>query len=111
MSSVDLRARMPLRVVEDIDADGAQPGDVMVLRRDRDDAAPIAGYAMRCPGCGRESYLPVYPETEHDKGRPRWRIEAGDPRTGEGLTLSPSVWHLHGCGWHGWVRAGWWEPG
>lgn len=107
---VDLRARRPFRVVEDIDGPDAGPGSVMVLVRDRDDTGPPAGYVMRCPGCDAQSALPLYPETEHDRGRPRWRVEAGDPRTGVGLTLSPSVYHLHGCGWHGWVRSGVWEP-
>lgn len=99
---VDLRARMPLRIVPDIHGDDARPGDVEPLSLD----GVVWGLAMRCPGCGSESYLALNAQ----QPQPRWTVEAGDPRTGVGLTLSPSVYHLHGCGWHGWVRNGTWEP-
>lgn len=66
----------------------------------------VAGYLMRCPGCGQESALPL-----GSSPGARWTVTAGDPRTGAGLTLSPSVWHrVLSCGWHGWVRDGRWVP-
>jgi len=104
----DLRASMPVRVYVDHDVyeTHGQPGDVCVtVHHGR---PVVAGYMMRCPGCGQESALPIASE-----GHAGWAVTAGDVRTGEGLTLSPSVHHttgLGGCGWHGWVRGGRWVP-
>ena len=41
-------------------------------------------------------------------GRPTWTVTAGDPRTGIGLSLSPSIHHAapQGCGWHGYLTNG-----
>lgn len=111
MVSVDLQRRALLRVVEDIDGADVAPGSVMVLRRQGRDDAPPAGYGMRCPGCGQEAYLPLAPANPNDSPTTaRWNVDAGDVRTGAGVTLSPSVWHRSGCGWHGWLRNGVWEP-
>lgn len=107
---IDLRRSVPARIVEDIDAlgpGGGQPGDLMPLRRSTDGA--LWGFAYRCVGCGMETALPVNPP---DAG-PRWTVTAGDPMTGAGLTLSPSIWHNGGrcgCGWHGWLRDGVFAP-
>ena len=101
----NLRASMPVRVLDhDTYESAGQPGDVCVTTRHGGDA--VAGYLMRCPGCGQESALPL-----GSSPGARWTVTAGDPRTGAGLTLSPSVWHrVPSCGWHGWVRDGRWVP-
>lgn len=39
---------------------------------------------------------------------PLWLVESGNPDTGEGLTLTPSVL-CRTCGEHGWIRNGRWE--
>lgn len=104
MSAPDLRARMPVSVVPDVTSDDARPGDVEPLA-----CGPAPwGLGVVCHGCGGRSLLSLDPA----QPGPRWTVEAGDPRTGVGLTLSPSVHHAApvGCGWHGWVRSGTWEP-
>lgn len=106
MAAPDLRASMPVRVVDDYDAYEAhgQPGDVCVTTHHG--SSDVAGYLMRCPGCGQESSLPL-----GSSPGARWVVTAGDVHTGAGLTLSPSVWHrVPSCGWHGWVRDGRWVP-
>lgn len=102
MTTVDLRRSVPLRIVEDLpDHDPATPGDAQRLVNS--DGEP-AGFIFACPGCGAQSHLPVGPRA----GRPSWTVTAGDPRTGVGLSLSPSIHHAapHGCGWHGYLTAG-----
>lgn len=106
MSAPDLRASMPVRVVDNLDAfeEHGQPGDV--LPTTASGGCGVEGYLMRCPGCGQESSLPL-----GSSPGARWTVTAGDPQTGAGLTLSPSVWHrVPSCGWHGWVRDGRWVP-
>lgn len=100
----DVRASMPVRVLDhDTYETTGQPGDVCVtVHHGR---PVVAGYMMRCPGCGQESALPIA-----SAGHAGWAVTAGDVRTGAGLTLSPSVWHRAGCGWHGYVRDGRWVP-
>lgn len=100
---VDTGRRVPLRIVADTDCADAAPGDAMVLDGP---AGGVSGYAFRCPGCGCESAL-LLPH-EGRGATPVWSVVAGDPRTGAGLTLSPSVHHAapQGCGWHGWLRDG-----
>ena len=100
---VDTGRRVPLRIVDDIDLADAAPGDAMVLEG-RD--GQVSGYAFRCPGCGCKSAL-LLPH-EGRGATPVWNVLAGDPRTGVGLTLWPSIHHAapRGCGWHGWLRDG-----
>ena len=60
----------------------------------------VAGLAIRCPGCGSESYLP----TGDSRG---WNLVSEDP-----LTITPSVFHTKekgGCGWHGFLTDGEWR--
>lgn len=105
MSAVDLRRACPARVVEDIDADGTMPGDIEV----RGSTSDAGGYAMACPGCGSRSYLAIGAENPS----PRWIIASGDFARPEGVTLSPSIFHTAergGCGWHGYLRGGRFEP-
>lgn len=97
MSDVDPHRRVALRIVADHDAPDAQPGDVMPMR---DESGAVWGFALRCPGCNAASEIPLRPW----RTRPSWEVTAGDPLTGAGLTLSPSIHHdtdLGGCGWHG----------
>ena len=103
MTAVDLRRTVPLRIVEDLpDHDPATPGDAQPLVHG--DGEP-AGFIFACPGCGSQSHLPVGRVID---GRPTWSVTAGDPRTGAGLSLSPSIHHAapQGCGWHGYLRNG-----
>lgn len=101
---VDVRRRVPLRIVDDTDRPDAAPGDAMVLTSQGSDT-PCC-YAFRCPGCGVETALPLL--SSPTQPRPFWRVTAGDPWRAEGLTLSPSIHHQapRGCGWHGYLRDG-----
>ncbi|MBP0022199.1 MAG: hypothetical protein J7647_32165 [Cyanobacteria bacterium SBLK] len=56
------------------------------------------GLLYCCPGCGEKSYL----NTSDPQLPPYW-ARSGDLQN---LTLSPSIYHKHGCGWHGWLRNG-----
>lgn len=58
----------------------------------------------KCPGCGEASALPLYPW----EGRSRWQHWEFDGNR-ERPTLSPSVHHADGCGWHGYLRNGVWR--
>lgn len=100
---VDLRRSVPVRFVADIDAPDPQPGDMMPMSAAH--GGVPWGYAFRCPGCCIETCLPMQPADAHS---PRWTVTAGDPRTGAGLSLSPSIHHAvpHGCGWHGYLTNG-----
>lgn len=100
---VDLRRTVPLRLVDELpDHDPAPPGHATLLvHGDREPA----GFVFACPGCGAQSMLAVGRVVD---GRPTWTVTAGDPRTGVGLSLSPSIHHAapRGCGWHGYLREG-----
>jgi hypothetical protein len=101
----DPHRTVPARLVTDIDADGAQPGDVEALAID----GTVWGYGFACPGCGSKSFLALGGENPE----PRWTVTAGDAAQPAGVTLSPSVFHTAargGCGWHGWLRAGVFVP-
>ena len=98
MSDVDVHRTVSARTVEDIDAAGdGEPGCMMALNP--------SGFLMACPGCAMQLHLPV--------GGPGWSLVSGDPKRGEGLTLSPSIHHPvngNGCGWHGYLRNGVFAP-
>lgn len=101
--AVDLTRSCPVRVVANVFDDACQPGDVQALIGDT-----TRELAIRCPGCGRLSSLPLDSRERSDS----W-MHSGDLVTGAGLTLSPSVHHTverGGCGWHGWMRVGRWVP-
>ena len=105
MSSINLRHTCPARIVEGINAPDAAPGDVEVRAID----GVVWGYAFACPGCGGRSYLAV---GDLDPG-PRWSVTAGDIARPETVTLSPSILDTverGGCGWHGYLRGGRFEP-
>ena len=96
-----LNRSVPVRVVDDIDADDVQPGDIEVRGAGHD----AGGYAFACPGCGSRSWLAIGP----DNPSPRWVVTAGDVARPDTVTLSPSIFHTRergGCGWHGWLRDG-----
>lgn len=102
--TVDLRRACPLRVVDDIDDDDVRPGDVEVRG-----STAAYGYAYACAGCGGRSWLAI---REDDPG-PRWVVTAGDWRRPETVSLSPSIFHAPthgGCGWHGYLICGIFEP-
>lgn len=98
---VDTGRTCRVRVVDDIDADDVQPGDIEVRGAGHD----AGGYAFACPGCGSRSWLALGP----DNPSPRWVVTAGDVARPDTVTLSPSIFHTRergGCGWHGWLRDG-----
>lgn len=110
MTTIDLRRTVPLRLVDDLDAPGGQPGDVSPFRASPSpDAMPWA-LGFRCPGCGSPSLLPLARSegTPSHIAHPVWTVSGGDPRTTI-VTLSPSIHHttaLGGCGWHGYLTNG-----
>ena len=59
-----------------------------------------AGIAIKCPGCGSESYLSV----KKDYPPPNWEWNGNEEKP----TLTPSVHSVGCCGWHGWLRDGEW---
>ncbi len=106
-AAVDLRRRAPAKRVSADKWDELEPGDcVIVTRRD---GSGVSGYAHACPGCGETSALNIEPRDGH----PVWSVAGGDPAHPEGVTLSPSILHdpvKGGCGWHGYLRNGVFEP-
>ena len=86
---------MKARLVTDIRADVAQPGDIEY--RTYKDGTP-GGYAYRCPGCGQECWLPL-------SGSHAWTMTG----TVESPTLQPSILHRP-CGWHGYLTNGEFAP-
>ena len=62
---------------------------------------------------GRIDWLPetcAYKLVHRGQDLPWWHpLISGDPRTGDGLSLSPSIFHTTahgGCGWHGYLTNG-----
>ena len=105
MSAVDLRRACPVTLVADIDAPDVAPGSI----EPRAIEGTVTGYAYACPGCAARDWLPLGP----DNPQPRWDVTAGDPAQPATVTLSPSILHAverGGCGWHGYLRAGRFEP-
>lgn len=103
MTDVDTRRTVPLRIVDELpDHNPAPPGDAQVMERAD---GSVAGYVFACPGCGAQSALMLHPRPDNT---PAWTVTAGDPRTGAGLSLSPSIHHAapRGCGWHGYLTHG-----
>lgn len=99
--TIDINRTAPARIVEDIDADGAQPGDVEPLAY----GGVVWGYGFACPGCGSKSYLAL----DEENPPPRWSVTAGDIRKPDAVSLSPSILHDRskgGCGWHGYLTRG-----
>lgn len=87
---------MKARLVTDIGAPDAQPGDIEF--RAYPDGEP-AGYAYRCPGCGQNDWLMV------DDGWQGWVLTG----SADAPTLRPSILHRP-CGWHGYLTDGVFEP-
>ena len=81
---------MKARLVTDIRAPGAQPGDIEY--RAMPDGEP-GGYAYRCPGCGQEDWMHI--------GSSGWTFTGSIQEP----TLRPSILHRP-CGWHGYLTAG-----
>ena len=87
---------MKARLVTDIRAPDAKPGDIE-LRKYPD--GQVGGYAYRCPWCGHEDYLPV------DDGERGWALTGQE----DAPTLQPSILHRP-CGWHGYLTNGEFAP-
>ena len=101
ISSADVRRTVPVRIVADVDLN-PQPGNLEPRYLD----GVLHGFGYVCVGCGLASYLPVKPEAPSG-----WSVVAGNPSTGEGLSLMPSLWHQwERCGWHGFLTAGVFVP-
>jgi len=107
MNNVDLKRSAQARLLDgatfcDVDV---QPGDVALFERGD---GIVEDVAIACPGCGRRSSLPLVPGYHS-----RWTVTAGDVRDPSSLTLSPSIFHRTedgGCGWHGHLTNGVFEP-
>lgn len=56
---------------------------------------------IKCPGCGEASALPLMTEP-NPHSHPQWSWDGNR----EFPTLSPSIHHQQGCGWHGHLRNG-----
>lgn len=100
---------VPLRIVRDITAPDTAPGDAEPL--DAGDGNGVWGYAIACPGCGAVNARLLHAQADQLHA-PRWTVAEGNPRTGEGLSLAPSIHHEAppGCGWHGWLVGGVFTP-
>lgn len=105
--SLDLRRRVPARLLggEAFLEHDVRPGDCThFVNQD----GTVEDLVIACPGCGRRSSLPLVAGY-----RARWTVASGDVRDPTTLTLSPSIFHRvedGGCGWHGFLRAGVFEP-
>lgn len=67
--------------------------------------ADNAGLCFMCPcGCGSLGVLPF-----HQIGTGQFAIWTWDGNR-EAPTLSPSIRRTRGCKWHGFLKAGVWEP-
>ncbi|WP_407541484.1 DUF6527 family protein [Deinococcus radiomollis] len=60
------------------------------------------GFVLSCPGCGERLSLRTDGPGQH------W-TPAGDLDAGT-LTLTPSIHHAPGCGWHGYLQNGTFIP-
>ena len=60
------------------------------------------GYVLSCPGRGERLSLRT------DGPGPHWTA-TGDLDAGS-LTLTPSIHHVQGCGWHGYLQDGTFIP-
>lgn len=85
---------MKTRLVDDIRAAGAQPGDIEL----RGINGVPQGFAYRCPGCGEEDWLNI-----HSADGWEWNGSTDAP------TLRPSILHRP-CKWHGYLTAGEFVP-
>lgn len=88
-------------LVADANAAGAPPGAMEPRALD----GVVVGYGFRCPGCGEAGFLAL-PEYGF---REAWSVVSGDRTQPSTLTLAPSILD-RGCGWHGYLRNGRWEP-
>ncbi|MBM2294691.1 hypothetical protein JQX09_22505 [Sulfitobacter pseudonitzschiae] len=78
------------------------PGSIFV---NHPNGAQLAQLWFYCPcGCGDLSMIDVGHKFKPDGDRPTWDWNGEMSRP----TLSPSVHNLN-CGWHGWLRDGYWE--
>lgn len=100
-----------IRWVDDVFADGAQPGDAQWLSRGGDGVTVAAtgeqvpyrehaAIAYRCPGCNDHRCVPVRLGTEDSRAW-QWDGNVASP------TLRPSILHRDcACRWHGYLTAG-----
>lgn len=62
-----------------------------------------------CPcGCGEINVLPIHaaPDAFVPKGVAGWTWDGNEAAP----TLHPSIRRMNGCRWHGYLKAGVWEP-
>src|SRR3546814_7183527 len=79
------------RLVDSVVGDDAKPGDAKYWR----DGEGVEGLNFQCP-CGCGSLLGV------SFGPGRWSITGPRDRP----TVNPSILHMDGCRWHGYLTAG-----
>lgn len=108
MSAVDLGRRAQARLVSVDKWFELEPGEcVLVTSRDGD---AVTGLVHACAGCGSVVSLDFAGARAN---HPQWSVLSGDPSKPETVTLSPSILHdpaKGGCGWHGYLRNGVFEP-
>ncbi len=73
--------------------DTHRPGEMIPVVRLVDGVKIPWGYTVFCPGCAERLSL------QTSEPGPRWTA-SGDLDAGT-LTLTPSIHHQQGCGWHG----------
>ncbi|GGR39772.1 DUF6527 family protein [Deinococcus ruber] len=82
--------------------DISQPGEMTPYIQMIDGALLPGGFTLFCPGCAERVSLPTAGPGPH------WAA-TGDLDAGT-LTLTPSIWHSNGCGWHGYLTNGVFSP-
>lgn len=109
MSAHDLSRCVAAKLVSADKWSSLEPGDcITVVSAKR--PGVVVGLVHACAGCGEHVGLDFERERE---GHPQWSVVSGNPAQPETLTTSPSILHdpaKGGCGWHGYLRAGVFEP-
>lgn len=109
MSDATNLRRVSARLVSADRWDSIEPGDCVVITSAKH-VGVVGGLAYACAGCGELVSLDF--ECDGTDG-PRWSVVSGDPAQPETLTTSPSILHdpaKGGCGWHGYLTKGVFEP-
>lgn len=88
-------ARTEGQLADELDFENKPPGQFKYWRRGDSAAQAADGLNFWCP-CGCGSLLGV------SFGNGRWTWDGNRERP----TVSPSILHMDGCRWHGFLRAG-----
>ncbi len=87
----------PAKLKAEMPCQPDKPGSYTFFQYGNDEPdAPMRGMSFACP-CGCGAILGV--------NFNRWTWDGNR----EAPTISPSIQHLDGCRWHGFLRGGYWE--